>query len=75
MREEVKGMTNQQYYYQIDIALKDYEQHKPYKRFSIDWICNRIDWCWKFKHLTKEQMESLSNRICEVMNNERWVKY
>ena len=60
-------MTNQEYFKQIDNALKDYEQYKPYKRYSIDWICSRIDWCWKFKHITESQMSSLADRVCEVM--------
>lgn len=36
-------MNGDKYYKQIDAALKDYELFKPYKRQSIDWICQRID--------------------------------
>lgn len=55
------------YYKEIDKAITSYEEFKQWHDKSIDWICNRIDWCWKFRHITKEQMEELADRICEVM--------
>lgn len=59
------------YYAEIDAALLSYETCKPYHIRSIDWICNRIDWCWKFRHITKDQMIELADRICDVMDCER----
>lgn len=56
------------YYTEIDSALKSYENFKPWHEKSFDWICNRIDWCWKFKHITKTQMEELTDRIIAVMD-------
>ena len=32
------------FYREIDIALKSYEDYKPWHDKSIDWICDRIDW-------------------------------
>ena len=55
------------YYNEIDKELQRYEEFKPYHTKSIDWICNRIDWCYKWKKITQEQMEELSNRIVVVM--------
>lgn len=55
------------YYSEIIQALQPYEEFKPYHTHSIDWICNRIDWCWKWKKITREEMEELVDRICEVM--------
>lgn len=59
---------NRNYYKEIDEALKTYEEFKPWHTKDIDWICNRIDWCWKFHHITKEQMEELSDRACKILD-------
>lgn len=56
------------YYKEIDEALKTYEDFKPWHTKDIDWICNRIDWCWKFRHITKVQMEELADRACKILD-------
>lgn len=66
---KAKDKPNKNYYKEIDKALKEYEEYKPYYTKSIDWICNRIDWCWHFKKITKEQMEELADRATEVLKN------
>ena len=55
------------YYEQINKAIQDYEQGKSWHDKSIEWICNRIDWCWKWKKITEEQKNELVDRICKVM--------
>lgn len=55
------------YYEEINKALKSYEEYKPWHEKDISWICDRIDWCWKFRKITKEEMIELVNRICKVM--------
>ena len=50
------------YYSEIDKALSRLEQFK-YPLHSIDWCANRIDWCWKWRKITREQMESLAERV------------
>ena len=55
------------YYSEINKAIQSYENFKPFHNYSIDWITNRIDWCWKWKKITQEQMEELVDRICKVM--------
>ena len=57
------------YYEEINNAIKEYEEHKSYTTKSIGWICDRIDWCWKWKKINKNEMEELADRICEVMKN------
>ena len=57
------------YYMDIDKAINEYEVFAPYKTKDIDWICNRIDWCYKWKHITEKQMNELANRIIFVMKN------
>jgi len=58
------------YYEEINKAIKSYEEYKPYHEKSIGWICDRIDWCWKWKKINKSEMEELADRICEVMKND-----
>ena len=65
-----KAKQKRDYYAEIDTALQSYENYKPWHDKPIDWICNRIDWCWKFKHITEKQMEELADRVCKVMNRE-----
>ena len=55
------------YYEEINKELKTYEEYNPWHTKSIDWICNRIDWCWKWKKITKEQMEELADRVVNYL--------
>lgn len=57
------------YFKEIDLALKAYESYTPYPVKNMEWICNRIDWCWKWKKITRDQMESLADRAIAI--NER----
>jgi len=54
------------YYKEIDKVLKSYEKYKPYHDRDIDWAANRIDWCWKWRKITKEQMEELADRATKI---------
>ena len=65
-----KEKKQRNYYQEINNALKDYEEYKSWHDKSIDWICNRIEWCWKFRHITKEQMEKLADRCCNVLERD-----
>ena len=66
----VKEKSKRDYYAEIDKALRSYENNKPWHDKSIEWICGRIDWCWKFRHMTEKQMEELVERVCAVMHGE-----
>lgn len=57
------------YYKEIDNAIRSYEEFKPWHDKSIDWIVDRIDWCWKFRHITKDQMEEFADRMCKILDN------
>jgi len=56
---------------QIEKALWSYENCKPYHPRSIEWICNRINWCWKWKKISQEEMENFADRIVKVMEEEK----
>ncbi len=64
----MKKKEPRNYYHEIDKELKSYEEFKPYHTKEIGWITNRIDWCWKFRHITKEQMEELADRTCKILD-------
>ena len=55
------------FYNEIDEALHSYENYKPYHTRDIEWISNRISWCWKWRKITKEQMEELCDRVIKVL--------
>ena len=59
------------YYREIDNALLSYENFKPYHEKTMDWITDRIDWCWKWKKITKEEMEFFVDRVCKIYKEGR----
>ena len=58
------------FYSEIDKALQSYENCKPYHTRNIEWISNRISWCWKWRKITKEQMEELCDRVIKVLEGD-----
>lgn len=57
------------YYDQIDKAIKSYEQFRPCHPMSPDKICDKIDWCWKWRKISEHQMHNLVDRIVYLMDN------
>lgn len=55
---------------QLNKALADYEQFKPVKQYPIEWICDRIDWCWKWKKIAEEEKDNFCERIIKIMEGE-----
>ena len=55
------------FYDEIDKALRSYEDYKPYHDKKIEWISNRITWCWKWRKITKEQMDELCDRVINIL--------
>lgn len=58
------------YYEQINKVLISYEENKPYHIKTIDWVASRIDWCWKWRKITKEQMEELAGRAIKIFERD-----
>lgn len=54
------------YYNEIDKALKSYEENKPFHPHNMEWVSNRIVWCWKWRKITKAQMEELADRATAI---------
>ena len=61
---------NNKYYKQIDMALKSYENYKPYHQYTTEWICNKISWCNQWKKITKEQCDELCARVLKILEGE-----
>ncbi len=52
-------------YEKIDKALKQHEKNGYYER-SLDSIASYIDWAWKWRKITREEMENAVDRICAL---------
>ena len=52
-------------YQKIDKALKQHENHK-YAERSLDSIADYINWAWKWRKITKEEMENAADRVCAL---------
>ena len=35
----------------------------------MDWAANRIDWAWKWRKITREEMEELTDRAISIFDN------
>lgn len=55
------------YYSEIDQALARLERG-VYPTHDVGWVCSRIDWCWKFRKITDEQMRRLADRVIAYMD-------
>ena len=58
------------FYEEIDKALKSYEEFKPYHSRKIEWITDRITWCWKWRKITRSQMEELTERAIKILEGD-----
>ena len=56
-------------YEKIDKALQQHEKHGYYER-SLDSIADYIDWAWRWRKITHEEMENAASRICELYEGE-----
>ena len=54
------------YYHDLDVAIKTYEEHKPYHPLKTSEISDKIAWCWKWKKITNEQLDDLTSRMIKV---------
>ena len=62
-------MEHTKEYDRIDKALTRLERG-GYAPLNIDWCINRIDWAWKWHKITQEQMETLAERCCALLDKE-----
>ena len=56
-------------YEKIDRAITQHEKLGHYER-SLDSIADYINWAWKWKKITREQMENAADRVCMLYDIE-----
>ena len=56
-------------YEKIDRVLKQHENHKYCER-SLDSIADYINWAWKWRKITKAEMEETADRVCKLYDIE-----
>ena len=56
-------------YEKISEAVERLENYK-HPIHSPEWCSNRICWAWKFRKITREQMEELANRMTEYFKQD-----
>ena len=54
----------------LNKAIKEYENFRPYPQHTIDWITDKIDWCWKWRKINQSQLEELTDCIIKVMKGD-----
>ena len=57
-------------YEKIDCWITQHENFK-YTERTIDQIADYIDWAWKWRKISKEQMEETADRVCNLLEDER----
>lgn len=57
------------FYEEINRSLVSIEKGH-YSQRSLDWCADRVDWCWKWRKITYEQMIELANRVSSCYENE-----
>ena len=56
-------------YEKIDRALTQHEKHKYCER-SLESIADYINWAWKWKKISRAEMESAADRVCALYDAE-----
>lgn len=56
-------------YIKIDTALRRLETYK-YPIHTIEWCADRIDWAWRWRKITHEEMQELCDRVCNFLEQE-----
>ena len=56
---------NNKIYQKIDRFLKQHENHKYHEK-SLDDIADYINWAWKWRKITREEMENAADRVCAL---------
>ena len=56
-------------YGKLDKAISQWENWRPVKQYSVEWICDRIAWAFKWKKITEKQMNELSGRMIYILEN------
>ena len=61
------------YYDEINKVVIEYEEGKSWHTKDINWAADRIDWAWKWRKITQEQMEELADRVSAIFEGGTYV--
>ena len=64
----MKSNTNKRYKLLID-TIEKMEQGRYTGGLDYGWCCDSLVWLWKWRKITKEEMESLCNRMITIMES------
>ena len=67
MKRNTNKTTKDMYRYKLLIETIEKLERREYTGFDTYWCANTINWLWKWKNITKEEMESLCDRVVAVM--------
>ena len=56
-------------YEKINHVLRQHEKH-GYAERSLDSLADYINWAWKWRKITREEMESAADRVCALYDVE-----
>ena len=56
-------------YEKIDRWITQHERHKYCER-PLDSVADYVAWAWKWKKITREQMENAADRVCMLYDAE-----
>ena len=74
MNSTINRKSGRNYYGEIDKAISRFE-NLQYPIHKASWITNRIEWCFRFGKISREQMARLANRMTAVYKNETLKLY
>jgi hypothetical protein len=61
-------------YEKIDRWISQHENYK-YSDRSLDSIADYIGWAWKWKKISREEMENAADRVCKLFDAELEKNY
>lgn len=67
MKKQSNKTSGNKRYNRLIETIERYENFMPECGLSISWCCDSIDWLWKWRKITKEEMESLCDRMIAIM--------
>ena len=56
-------------YEKIDHVLRQHEKY-GYAERSLDSLADYINWAWKWRKITREEMENAADRVCALYDAE-----
>lgn len=59
-------LTSNKYYIEIDNWLTRWENGFEDSFETKSWVADRIVWAYRYKHITKEEMQSFASRMTEI---------